>query len=283
MQAIINERGNNLIIDFHVHAFADDLAPRAVEKLEKAIANSGLDLPPKAFTDGTIGGALKMAEKNGVDRIVLLPVATKPTQQVHINEWSRECAHRDKRIIPFAAVHPDDPDIMRSLEGFAEQGFKGIKLHPDYQGFTADEERMIPIYRKCAELNLITVFHMGLDAVSPHKIHATPEMLARVFDKVDGFTAVLAHMGGISCHESALRLLAGSPAYFDTAFMALILSPSELGDMIRAFGADRVLFASDCPWNDSADDMALIEKAGLSEEDKALIYGGNGCRLLGIQ
>ncbi|MGN0666739.1 MAG: amidohydrolase family protein [Huintestinicola sp.] len=271
-----------MIIDFHVHAFADALASRAMEKLIACIADSGLPYPAVSYSDGTVKGALDMLSRNGIDKAVLLPVATKPSQFDTVNEWSRAEAEKDSRLIPFGAVHPDDENIHAHLEELVQRGYKGIKLHPDYQGFYADEERMMPIYRRCAELGLIIVFHTGTDAMSPHEIHATPQMMARVFDKVDGLTAVLAHMGGLDCHDDAVRLLAGGPAYFDTAYMNG-MSPERFTELVRAYGADRVLFASDCPWNDSADDLALVRGSFLSGDEKERILGLNAAGLLGIQ
>lgn len=269
-----------MIIDFHVHAFADSLAERAMNNLLGYIKNSGLPFPPAAYTDGTVKGALSMLDKNGIDKAVLLPVATKPSQFETVNAWSREQAELDGRLIPFGAVHPKDENIFGHLEELKERGYKGIKLHPDYQGFYADDEDMIPIYRKCAELGLIVVLHTGVDALSPNEIHATPERMARVFDKVE-FAAVLAHMGGHFCHDDVMKLLKGSCAYYDTAFMNGT-SPERMTELIEALGADRVLFASDCPWNDSADDIRLINECMISEEDKEAVFSGNAVRLLGL-
>ena len=58
--------------DFHTHAFTDDLANRAVEGLS---LTSGI----QPATDGTVSGLRRKLEKNGIDRALLLPVATKPS------------------------------------------------------------------------------------------------------------------------------------------------------------------------------------------------------------
>ena len=55
-------------------------------------------------------------------------------------------------------------DALTELERLKENGIKGVKLHPDYQDFYADDEKMLPIYEKIGSLNMITVFHCGTES-----------------------------------------------------------------------------------------------------------------------
>ena len=68
-----------MIIDFHVHCFPDTLAERAIPVLAE---RSGLT----ANSDGTIKDTIKHEKSSGVDKFVLLIIATKPTQQKTIND-----------------------------------------------------------------------------------------------------------------------------------------------------------------------------------------------------
>ena len=54
-------------------------------------------------------------------------------------------------------------DVDVEVLSMKEAGIKGIKFHPEYQHFYADEERMKPIYRKISQLGLLTLFHAGQD------------------------------------------------------------------------------------------------------------------------
>ena len=67
--------------DFHTHAFTDALAGRALSSL----ADTSGKIPA---TDGTVNGLRKIMQKNGIDEFLLLPVATKPSQQISINNWA---------------------------------------------------------------------------------------------------------------------------------------------------------------------------------------------------
>ena len=235
------------------------------------------------YTDGTAKGIINSMDKAGVDISVLLPVATKPTQPKGINSWARSFAEKEPRIIPFGAVFPDET-AEAQLEELAERGYKGIKLHGDFQCFYADDEKMLPIYRRCAEYGLICVMHAGLDCVSPNDIHVTPERMARVLDKVSGVKFVLAHMGGNCIEDRAAKILAGADdVWVDTAYAAGRIAPGKMAELVGKYGADRVLFASDSPWNDPADDIALIRSTPISEGDREKIFYKNAQALLGLQ
>ena len=264
-----------MVIDFHTHAFNELIAEKAISKLEKIINYN-------AFTRGTISDNIKHFDEWGVDKAVSLSIATKPSQQRIINDWA--AAQAGDRIIPFGSVHPDAEDALQELERIKSLGIKGIKLHPDYQNFYIDEKRLYPIYRKCAELSLVIVFHSGVDVLSPDNVHATPDMCLRAFKAVPEMTMVLAHLGGNDLWEEVYEKLAGLEGnlYFDTALVGGRCPDSLIKKIIRKHGADRILLASDCPWHDTSSEINTIKRLGLSNEEIEMIFHKNAERLLGI-
>ncbi len=161
------------IIDIHTHAFPDHLAPTALEKLEDS---SGT----KAFTNGTIAGLLKSMDTAGINMSVVHSVATSPSQTESIRRWSLSI--RSSRIIPFPSVHPDSDDTKKDLMKIAGDRFPGIKLHPLYQNFCIDEEKMYPLYECCQDLGLIILFHAGQDISYPPSDQASPRRLKKIRD-----------------------------------------------------------------------------------------------------
>ena len=156
-----------MLIDFHTHAFPDGLAQRAVDKLS---AVSG-GLAPQ--TDGTLESLKARMDEDGVDISVVLSIATNPKQMHNVNDFAARI-DQDPRIVAFGSVHPEAPDALEELERIADMGLKGVKLHPEYQNFYVDEERMKPIYRKISELGLVTLFHASTAASMSAGIPSTP-------------------------------------------------------------------------------------------------------------
>ena len=163
-------------------------------------------------------------------------------------------------------------------------GLKGIKLHPDYQGFMIDDERMDKIYDAIERADLPVIFHSGYDCVSPDLIHSTPERALNMIKKHPKLKVILAHLGANMMWEQVRDVLAGvdGEVYFDTAFTSMC--PDELMQaIVEKHGADRILFASDCPWDSSYLIKEKILRLNISEDNKDKILGGNAERLLGLK
>lgn len=264
-----------MIIDFHVHAFPDALAAKALPLLSKC--SGGV----KPNYDATISGLESYLAKNNVDYAVVLNIATNPHQEKKVNDFAISLLEK-KNIIPFGSVHPDSPNALSELERLAKAGIRGIKLHPDYQHFFVDDEKMFPIYKKIAELGFITVFHAGVDIGYPKPVHCTPERLLRVLDLFDDAPVVAAHFGGWLLWDSVLEDLCGTKVYLDTAFSSGKMPPDYAKELIKAHSADKVLLGSDMPWSDTLDEVRFVQSLDLSAEDEEKILSNNAKRLLNI-
>lgn len=264
-----------MIIDFHTHCFPDKLAAGAVEVLR---LRSGIVRP---FHGASASELAVFQKSRGADYSVVLNIATNPKQQTNVNTFAVSQLEIDG-LIPFGSVHPDSENAFEELERLHEAGIKGIKLHPDYQGFYADEERMRPLYRKIASLGMITVFHCGVDMGYPFPVHCDAKRLSSVLDCFDGAPVVAAHMGGCFDWDSTVKYLCGKNVYLDTAYCVGTLPPAAANRIIDAHGADKILFATDSPWNDPEQGIELVKCFGLSESEEKAVLGGNARKLLGI-
>ena len=260
-----------MVIDFHTHAFPNMLAERAIFKL-------GMDSGLFPHSDGTINGLRELMRRDGVDLAVLLPVATNPLNHSRINDFA--LANSGDGILAFGSVHPDAPDVLEELDRLYSLGFKGIKLHPEYQNFFAGDDKMKPIYRKISELNLITVFHAGPDYGFRPPYHCMATELFGALRWLDA-PVVAAHWGGVNQAEEVLCTLRGIPQlYLDTAFGYGTNIRPYAHEIIDVFGADHILFASDTPWHPPAWEMLLLETLSLEDQVMEAILSGNARRLL---
>lgn len=261
-----------MYIDSHIHAFADSIAEKAVDKL-KEVAKI------EPCTDGTIKGAREMLERCNVDYGVLLPVATKPSQQTTINNWAKD--EYKGRFISFGTVHPAASDAVEELGRIKELGLKGVKLHNDYQGVFIFDEICKPIYRRCEELGLPIVFHMGRDPISPEVHRAMPYDLLELHENFPKLKIIGAHMGGVYAWESVYHYIAGvKNIWLDTAFTANLIDRKLFEEIVKKHGTDRILYGSDLPWSNPENEKELVAGLGISDEDKEKIYWKNAVELL---
>ncbi|MBQ2676537.1 MAG: amidohydrolase family protein [Clostridia bacterium] len=263
-----------MIIDFHTHAFPDVVAKKAIPMLSKKSGNM------QPFTDGTAKGLIDRMDENGVDVCVVLNIATNPKQMQKVNDFA--IAVNSDRLVAFGSVHPDAPDALDELCRIKEAGLKGIKLHPDYQDFFVDEERMFPIYEKAAQLNLITVFHAGVDIGWFEPVHCTPQRLAKALPHFNGGVVVAAHMGGYMLWDDVEKHLVGKDVYFDTGFCYSRMPVLQAKRIVKNHGADKILLGSDLPWSPTEREVDFVKAFDLQKEDEEKILFENAKRLLKI-
>ena len=263
-----------MLIDFHTHAFPEGIARRAVDKLSHVAGG----LAPQ--TDGTLDSLKKVMDEDGVDISVVLSIATNPKQMHNVNNFAAEM-DRDSRIVAFGSVHPDAPDALEELERIAAMGLKGVKFHPEYQGFFVDEERMKPIYRKISELGLITLFHAGEDYGYPPPYHATPERLIRAIRWFDS-PVIAAHWGGAGFGREVIERLCGENLYFDLSYGYAAMPRPVAQAIVDRHGTEKLLFGSDAPWHRPEWELRLLNALDLSDEARERICWKNAAELLGL-
>lgn len=262
-----------MLIDFHTHAFPDKIAGSAIFSLSQKAG--GLT----ALTDGSVHDLSAKMKNWGVDRFVLLNIATKPRQQTNVNNFA--ISQNGGSVVAFGSVHPDSPDVLSELERIAAAGLLGVKFHPEYQGFRIDDKKAYPLYEKCQELGLIMVFHAGKDIGFPDSLAASPSAVKKVLKDFPNSKMVMAHMGGWMMWDEVEELVAGLDGYIDTSFTYGYISAKQATRIIKKHGAERVLFGSDCPWASPEQTARFIHSLDLTEQEKQLIFYQNALRLLG--
>jgi predicted TIM-barrel fold metal-dependent hydrolase len=93
---------------------------------------------------------------------------------------------------------------------------------------------------------------------------------------------IVAHLGGMYRWEGVERYLSGlrDNVYFDLGFVAGEIGEKQLVRLISKHGADKILLGSDCPWDDPANEIAMIENIPLGNEEKELIFYKNALKIL---
>ena len=270
-----------MIIDFHTHVFPDKIAEKTI-----ALLSEKGGIPP--FSDGTCNGLLSRIEKAGVDLAVTLPVLTSPAQFDSVNRFAAELNRQNQgkhpRLLSFAGIHPDCEDIEGKMAFLRESGFKGIKIHPDYQGVYIDDERYIRIVLAAKKENLTVVTHAGVDTgYRDCPVRCTPDRALRLLRSVSYRKIVFAHLGGCEMPTEVLETLAGEDVYFDTAYVLRFTDKAYMKELLLRHGEDRILFGSDSPWSDVKADVEILKSFSLGKEAEEKIFCENAKKLLGIR
>ena len=262
-----------LVVDAHTHAFPDALASRAIAHLERR-ANV------HAALDGSAGALVASMDRAGIARSIVCSVATGTAQFEPILRWCAAIA--SPRLIPFPSVHPAARDPAGEVRRVAEAGFRGVKLHPEYQDFHVDDAALEPLYRALEECGLVALFHAGHDIGFPDSDRAAPARFLSVHRAFPRLALVASHLGGFRRWSEVAEHLLGSAIWLDTSYTLGHIPAPLLGEILHGHRPDRLLFGSDSPWVDQSAALAGVRGLGLTPELEERILGGNARELLGL-
>lgn len=266
-----------MLIDFHTHIFPDRIAEKTLNVL-KAGSLKYEKKEARSYYDGTKAGLSAVMADSGVTTSIALPIATKPTQTDSINAFAASVT--DNNIISFATLHPQNEDTDKILDNIKEAGFKGIKLHPEFQQTFVDSPEMIKILKKAEELELLTVFHAGHDIGLPPPVHSMPVRFKNAMEYVSGKYIIAAHLGGWRAWDDVEKYLVGTPIYLDTAFIKDYILPEQAKRIIKNHSSEKILFGSDAPWENPKDTLNFIKSLGLNQDELENITYKNAIKIL---
>ncbi|HEX6350158.1 MAG TPA: amidohydrolase family protein [Candidatus Dormibacteraeota bacterium] len=276
-------------IDFHVH------------------------LPTPEWLDVTMKGYTEAAEK-----YFRSPVARKTVDQVAeeyrgldmlalLLAWDAETAtHRPRLSNEFVAgavqAHPEvfigfgsvDPlkgeEAVRGVEKIKGLGLKGVKLHPSIQKFAPDDERYWPVFAKCQELGLITLFHTGTSGIGAgmpggqgiRLDYCRPIRLDTVAAEFPELQVIAAHFGA-PWHEELLAIAVHKTnVHIDISGYAPHNIPESVQRAMRGRLQDQFLFGSDYPFIQPERCLEELAALGLPDQVMEKVLLSNGRRLLGL-
>lgn len=268
------------MIDFHTHIFPDKIAAAALAKLSSVIGF-------QPDTNGCADGLRASMEEAGIDVSVVLPVVTDIRQFDSILRFASFLnetydSAKERRLISLAGIHPDDPDYKSRLQLIRQEGFAGIKLHPNYQNVTFHDIRMKRLLYAASELDLVIVTHAGFDPYTPNEEFCTPDMILDVLKDVAPRKLVAAHLGSNENYTEAEEKLCGQDLYLDTSYSIAHTQEEQFIRMVRKHGADKILFATDTPWAGQKECVTILKECALTDSEKKLIFSENAKKLLHI-
>jgi len=260
-----------MIIDCHAHIYPDKIAERA-----SASISQFYKMPVRY--DGKLSSLLSAGDAAGVGHFVVCSVATIPGQVASINAFLAAAAAGDPaRLTGLGTLHPRSETLDADVDNILSLGLRGVKLHPDFQEFDIDGAEGMRVFERL-EGRLPVLLHCG--DVRSNRSH--PSRLSKVLKAFPRLTLTAAHFGGWSIWHEASSILCDTGIYVDTSSSLYALDPADTKELIRCFTPERVIFGSDYPMWDHGDELAMLDKVGLSAPERQLVLGDNARRLYGI-
>ncbi len=261
------------VVDVHCHVYPAVIADKAA----KAVADFYQVQPGEGAAE--VAGLPEVLQKECVGRYNFIhSVATVPHQVQSVNRFVAGVAALDKRFLALGTLNPYSTplEMEENIAQLEKLGLPGVKIHPDMQQFPLNGKESLAMLEAC-ENRFVILAHTG--DVRYH--FSNPSEFAPVLKRFPRTTFIGAHMAGYTCWEEATKKLAGrfGNLYVDLSSTMFALPPEKCVELIRAYGADRVLFGSDFPMWRPQKELERFLALPLTKQEQEMILYRNAAKL----
>lgn len=200
------------------------------------------------------------------------------------NEYLAEIINAyPNRFLAFADINCNGAYILdvtpRELEyAIKELGLSGLKIHPNNLNLDADDLRLVPVLRKAAELEIPVMYHSNPCMTGFHD-NCAPDKINKMIKVFPDLHFITAHLGGMKYLDAW-----SGCTWVDISFVLPELVEfygiEQTNRILRMFGADRLIFATDYPERDYELYCSILDQMNFTEEEKGKIAKGNISKIL---
>lgn len=295
--------------DAHIHFFSTRFFA-ALARQRQAITPDASGDPWRALGWDDPGSDEALADRwvqeldrNGVDRAAL--IASVPGDEVSV---AAAVARHPSRFVGFFMLDGSAADTSeRTHRAVAELGMRGICLFPAMHHVRMDDERVIGIAEIAAAHPGTAVFvHCGMLSIGVRRKLGLPSRFdVRLGDPLALCKLALAcptvpfivpHFGSGLLREALILADTCSNVYFDTSssnswvrYAPGLTLESVFRTTLSVTGPARLLFGTDSSYFPRGwqrpifeQQKTIVDGIGVSEADRALIFGGNFNRLFPV-
>ena len=262
------------VIDAHAHIYPDKISAKAVSAVGRFYG-----VEHKMEGKGTVSDLLSHRETSDVTHFLVHSVATTPHSVTTINSFIAEQCELHPEFIGFGTMHQDFEDMEAEVDRAIELGLHGFKLHPDTQMVNMDDPRLMRVYEIAQDLHLPLIIHCG----DYRYDYSHPRRLKRILHEFPDLVVDAAHFGGWSIQDWALEFLEDERCFLDMSSSMHSLGPRRTRELVLAYGTDRILFGSDFPMWEPADELRKFTSLGFSDAQLEDMCWHNAERFLGMK
>jgi len=220
-----------------------------------------------------------MMKATGIDKTVITTYHEFPGEELAALErfYQTLKKYTEYFIGGFIRINPwyGDKAIELFERAIKEHGIKGLKIHPVSACIHPNNPLTISLLKKAAELNVPAYIHSGDDPMS------LPFHIGRVARECPNTIIIMGHFGGFHYYNDAIKVAKKyENILLETSGMPF---PKVIRKAVDILGPERIVFGSDMPGLHPAVELAKIEAAKLTKEEKELILCNNILRALGVR
>jgi len=222
---------------------------------------------PKRKADTELETLLRLMEENDISRACTLSARGILYDFLEGNQETWEAAEHHSQLVPVGTVNPCRwIGCPEEAERLVDEGAKLLRFFPQYQEWHIGQAPFRKLLREIL----------------------APSGVALMIPAVEGVTTIgdMAASIGNPVIIDSMRYTHWAEAVVIMQEVPNVYVETHLGGWLEwvqaEVGIERLVFGSNAPLSYIATAKALIEHQSLEEGDKALIFGGNLRRILGL-
>jgi predicted TIM-barrel fold metal-dependent hydrolase len=174
------------------------------------------------------------------------------------NALTEQCLESIPGLFGLVWANPKDPGhLEETVRLLANPRFRGVKLHPTFDGFHPNDPAVHPLMALLVERELPVLIHCG------HPVFSLPWSIEELVREFPDARVVLGHMGhcNVIYVNGAIDVaLRNRNVYLETSGMPM---PTKIREAVERVGPDRVLFGSDIPFHHPKIEIDRVRLSGL--------------------
>lgn len=180
-------------------------------------------------------------------------------------------------IVNTGAYFIEDSPVVLD-KAVKNHNLKGLKIHPTNLNIDADDLKLVPVLRKAAQLKIPVMIHSNPckigynDNCAPDKINK----MIKIFPDLDIITA---HLGGMKYMDAISGCTYVDLSYYLPTLVKL-QGIEQTNRILRMFGPDRLIFATDYPEGDLETYCDILDKMDFTIEEMEKIAFKNIQKIL---
>ncbi len=264
-------------IDFEVYQ-NKNFTPDALQDLKRDLTLGSLSRGGMRASH-TVPNLVREMDELGIAHSVLLPIDLPYIS--HNAAHALSAARHEAKLLSFGSVHPIVDRVGLRLDEQAQDGARGVKMHPAVQLMAPNHPRALALYRQCGERNLPVLLHcgpVGIELESGRR-RSQVALYEQAIAEQPKTRFVLGHAGALQM-DAALDLACRYPNVW------LELSGQSLANVrtiLAKADPERILYGSDWPFYHQAIGIAKILLATEDNPDlRRKVLFSNAAALLGL-
>ena len=181
-----------------------------------------------------------------------------------------------KELAGLAWLDPHQGDkAVAELETLIADGLQGLKLHPLFNAYTADDAVVDPLMEVARQKNLPVFIHSG------HPPFSLPWSIGQLAERWPDVRIVMVHMG--HGHGVYLQAAIETAKKYGNIWLENSGMPmhTKIKEAYEKVGPDRVFWGSDAPFHHYAVEILRTEVSGLNEKALANVFYTNIKKFMG--